>query len=66
MKMHSSITMDRVIEMVRRYNTSLDNPGACLACGAEAMGVEPDATKYECESCGEPEVYGASELLFMI
>ena len=42
-----------------------DNGGYCLACYAEAYGVEPDARKYECESCGEPKVYGAEECLLL-
>jgi len=40
--------------------------GFCLACGDEAYGVEPDARRYECESCGENKVYGAEELLMMV
>jgi hypothetical protein len=36
--------------------------GFCLACGAEAGGVEPDARRYQCESCGEAKVYGLGEL----
>ncbi len=44
---------------------SEDNSGFCLACGTEADGVEPDARKYKCESCGEPKVYGLEELLLM-
>jgi hypothetical protein len=40
--------------------------GACLACGEIIYGgVEPDARKYECESCGANEVYGLEELLMM-
>ena len=39
--------------------------GFCLACGEEADGVEPDARKYECESCGAPKVFGYAELLLM-
>lgn len=39
--------------------------GLCIACGAEAYGVEPDARKYECESCSEPKVYGLEELVMM-
>jgi hypothetical protein len=42
-----------------------DDEGRCLACGAEAYGVEPDARRYECEVCGEPKVYGLQELLLM-
>jgi predicted RNA-binding Zn-ribbon protein involved in translation (DUF1610 family) len=43
-----------------------DNLGFCIACGEEAYGVEPDARKYECESCGKKKVYGAEELLIMM
>ena len=39
--------------------------GLCLACGAEAFGVEPDARRYECESCGAERVYGLEELVMM-
>jgi hypothetical protein len=39
--------------------------GFCLACGDQAFGVEPDARKYECESCGAHQVYGAQEILMM-
>ena len=39
--------------------------GFCLACGEEASGVEPDARRYECESCGAQKVYGLEELLLM-
>ena len=39
--------------------------GFCLACGAEADGVEPDARKYTCESCDAPKVYGLEELAVM-
>lgn len=68
MKAHPSITIDRIIEAVERHQTTLDNPGFCLACGEEVEGVEPDARKYECECecCGEKKVYGAEELLLMV
>ena len=66
-RMHFSITAERVIEAVERQLTSLDNPGFCVACGAEASdGCEPDAEQLECESCGEPAVYGAEEILIAI
>ena len=39
--------------------------GFCLACGADAFGVEPDARKYKCEVCGARAVYGAEECLIM-
>lgn len=43
-----------------------DNTGFCLACGAEVSGAEPDAREMVCEACGDPGVYGAEELLFMM
>jgi predicted RNA-binding Zn-ribbon protein involved in translation (DUF1610 family) len=66
LKLHESITKERIIEAVERYNTSLDNPGFCVACGEEVDGVEPDARKYECESCGAKAVYGGEELLLSV
>ena len=56
------ITIDRILEAVE----SGEDMGFCLACGDEACGVEPDARKYECESCGKDKVYGAEELLLMV
>jgi hypothetical protein len=68
---HPSVTAERVADAVERELTTLDNPsrrrpGSCLACGAEADGCEPDAEQYPCESCGEPAVYGAAEILIAI
>lgn len=66
MKMHETLTIDRVSEAVIRRNASLDNPGFCTACGAEVDDCEPDAREYECEVCGENAVFGADELLIMM
>lgn len=60
------ITEAQIIAAVERSFRSLDNPGFCLACGAEVEGVEPDAREYECEACGEPQVFGAEELLLRL
>lgn len=64
MKLHPSLTPEIICAAVERRNTSLDNPGFCIACGAEADNCEPDAEAYECEECGESTVYGAEELMF--
>jgi hypothetical protein len=64
-KIHASITEDRVMEACEAQMTTLDNPGFCLACGQDADGCEPDARYYECESCGERAVFGAEEVLMM-
>jgi hypothetical protein len=56
----SNITTERIIAAIEAD----DNLGFCLACGAEACCVEPDAEGYECEECGEPKVMGAENCLF--
>ena len=66
MKLHKSITAKRVASAVERSHRTLDNPGFCISCGAKADGCEPDARGYECEACGERQVYGAEELLFAL
>ena len=52
---------ERLLHLAQEDN----NLGFCMACGEEQAGVEPDATKYKCESCGKKEVYGAEEGLLM-
>ncbi len=37
--------------------------GVCLACGEVQGGVEPDASGYECEACGENMVKGIEEAI---
>ena len=55
-----------VVLSEEEYQESANNyAGYCLACGAEASGVEPDARRYECETCNAPRVYGTEELLMM-
>ena len=65
MRVHQSITASRVGEAIEDSMTSLDNPGFCLACGADADGCEPDARGYRCDDCGASRVYGAEEVLMM-
>jgi len=66
MKVHKSITAERVMAAVEDAQSTLSNPGFCIACGEDADGVEPDARRYECDCCGERGVYGAEELLMMV
>lgn len=65
-EMHPSVTAERVCDAVYRRLVSLDNPGFCLDCGADADGIEPDARQFRCDSCGLPAVFGADEVLLMI
>lgn len=65
MKLHPDITGEALEAAIRESMFGMTDGGFCNACGAEAMGVEPDAEKYRCESCGESEVYGAEVLAIM-
>jgi predicted RNA-binding Zn-ribbon protein involved in translation (DUF1610 family) len=56
----SKLDMDRVIAAAENEEEYL---GFCIACGAEAYDVEPDAGPYECDDCGANLVYGAQEIL---
>lgn len=62
----AKIELDRVMAAVQDQMFGTSNPGFCLACGADADGCEPDAQKYECEECGQHQVYGAAEVLLMM
>lgn len=64
--LHESITPDRVIAAAESQMFGTENPGICIACGHDQDGCEPDAREYICEACGEPQVYGAEELLYMV
>lgn len=66
MRIHKSITTDRVIQAVEEQMSSLSNPGFCVACGEDQEGCESDARGYECECCGKRAVYGAEELLMRL
>ena len=66
MKIHPSITQERVVKLVQSQMFGLEDPGLCIACGAERGQCEPDAQEYECEECEQNTVYGAQELLFHI
>ena len=60
-KRHPSLTAERLFELGMQ-SMSDGLTGACLACGEEASGVEPDARRRRCEACGKNTVYGGEEL----
>ena len=66
MKIHKSITAERIESALRESLCGTENPGFCIACGADADSVEPDATpensEYECEECGKRAVFGVQAL----
>ena len=59
---HPMTSHDRT-ELLLELAQANSNEGLCMACNEIADSVEPDARKYECESCGESKVYGAAEAL---
>ena len=61
----NAVVPARVISQKRlmRAVESGESVGFCTSCGAEQMGVEPDANGYQCEACGQMAVTGAEELL---
>ena len=61
MKLHPSITEDRIIAAVESQIFDLEDPGFCIRCGEDAFNV---ASGYPCEACGHKTVYGAQELMF--
>lgn len=65
MKIHSSITQDRIVSVAKDSMFGTKDNGICIACGEDAYGVEPDAEKYTCENCGKEAVYGGEQLLLM-
>ena len=53
------------LELVKECMFGTSNLGGCISCGEVQEGCEPDARNYECESCGEKQVFGMEELLMM-
>lgn len=66
MKLHPSITSERVTAAVESQMFGLENPGFCIACGEDAYDCEPDARNYHCDACGLNRVFGAQEVLMML
>lgn len=66
LKVHESVTRDRIIDLAKESMFGLESIGLCLACGEEVSNVEPDARKYTCECCGEPQVYGVEDLMITV
>jgi hypothetical protein len=54
-----TFTVEELLEAEESYE------GFCLACGERRECCEPDARNYECEACGECQVFGAQELILM-
>lgn len=62
-QVHKSLTFKKVERAIEQQQTSVENPGFCLNCGADCDGCEPDARNYFCENCGQSQVFGAEEIM---
>ena len=62
-KLHSSIDLELITELIEERDTSCDNPGVCMSCGEIADSCEPDAQFYTCDNCDRPHVMAPEELL---
>lgn len=51
------------LEALENGDAEMMNLGFCVACGAEAEGVEPDARNYKCEECGKHRVFGCEQII---
>lgn len=65
-KIHSSITTERLEAALKESLFGETNMGICIECGEDQFGVEPDAEKYLCESCGTHTVYGVETLAISV
>lgn len=62
MNLPKNLNVEMLLESAQTDGTT----GFCVKCGEEQGGVEPDARRRRCESCGEMAVYGAEQLLIMV
>jgi predicted RNA-binding Zn-ribbon protein involved in translation (DUF1610 family) len=62
---HLQTLLDKAMDIIA---SDSHGEGVCAACGATGRHlfyVEPDARKYECDTCGEHTVYGAEEIVLL-
>lgn len=60
-----NLSEEELLEAVKESMFGMESLGFCRYCGEEATGVEPDAERYECDSCGKRGVYGAEQILLL-
>lgn len=60
------ISIERIIEAIESSMIDLEMPGFCMACGADAYGIDPDADSLACEDCDAMAVCGAEYALILI
>lgn len=60
------LDQDTVMAAAQEQMFGTEDAGFCTECGHQQDGCEPDACNYECEACGKPAVFGASEIVLQI
>ena len=65
MKVHPSITPERIADVRHRGWGSHFFPGLCVACGCDVERIDRNAEKCLCDACGEHAVYSAERLSIM-
>jgi hypothetical protein len=65
-KLHESLTEERIGDAVIERGKWHNNPGFCIRCGHEHEDIDCFASEYKCESCVGPFVYGLDVLYFKI
>jgi len=65
MKVHPSITPERIADVRHRGWGSHFFPGLCVACGCDVERIDRNAEKCLCDACGERAVYSAERLSIM-
>jgi hypothetical protein len=63
MKMHNSITPERILGAVKSSMFDNEHIGFCVACGEEFTNIEPDLREGICKICKQPKVFGAESIL---
>jgi predicted RNA-binding Zn-ribbon protein involved in translation (DUF1610 family) len=59
------INLEVLMATVEDNETTLYDWGFCVSCGEQQDGCEIDTRNYECENCGESQLFRAEEVLFM-
>lgn len=65
-KLVAIVGVETILDASNRTIFGNDFLGYCLSCGTEHDSVEPDAEEYECENCGEHQVYGIENIIMYL
>lgn len=66
MKLHKSITTDRILDSVQQSMFDHYRIGVCIACGEDSDDCDPDTEGATCEYCGKRAVIGWEQLVLRV